>query len=65
MQEEQEHIQPDEKVKQELEIEKRKWELRYKYEASHKDGKAELVKVKVTKLVISPFQANHFDWLRF
>ena len=37
MQEEQEHIKADEKAKQELEIEKRKLELRYKYEASHKD----------------------------
>ena len=40
-------------------------ELRYKYEASHKDEKVELAKVKVTKLVITPFQANHLDWLRF
>ena len=65
MQEEQEHIKADEKAKQELEIEKRKLELRYKYEASHKDEKVELAKVKVTKLVITPFQANHLDWLRF
>ena len=64
-QEEQERIQCDEKAKQELEIKKRKLELRYKYEASHKDEKAELVKVKLPKLVITPFQANHLDWLRF
>ena len=64
-QEEQERIKCDEKAKQELEIKKRKLELRYKYEASHKDEKAELVKVKLPKLVITPFQANHLDWLRF
>ena len=40
-------------------------ELRYKYEASHKDKKAELAKVKLPILVITPFQANHLDWLRF
>ena len=65
MPEEQERIQRDEKAKQELEIEKRKLELRYKYEASHKDEKAELAEVKLPKLVITPFQANHPDWLRF
>ena len=39
--------------------------LRYNYEASHKDEKAELAKVKLPKLVITPFQGNHLDWLRF
>ena len=64
MREEQERIQRDEKAKQELEIEKRKLELRYKYETTHKDEKVELAKVKLPKLVITPFQANHLDWLR-
>ena len=40
-------------------------ELRYKYEASHKDEKTKLAKLKLPKLVIAPFQANHLDWLRF
>ena len=40
-------------------------ELRCKYEASHKDEKTELAKVKLPKPVITPFQANHLDWLRF
>ena len=61
----QKNIQLDEKAKQELEIEKRKLELRCKYEASHKDEKAELAKIKLPKPVITPFQANHLNWLRF
>ena len=65
LREEQERIQRDEKAEQELEIEKRKLELRYKDETSHKDEKVELVKVKLPKPVITPFQANHLDWLRF
>ena len=65
MREEQERIQRDEKAKQELEIEKRKLELRYKYEATHKDEKVEITKVKLPKLVIIPFQANHLECLRF
>ena len=64
MREEQERTQRDEKAKQELEIKKRKLELRYKYEASYKDEKTELTKVTLPKLVITPFQANHLDWLR-
>ena len=40
-------------------------ELRYKYEASHKDEKTKLAKLKLPKLVIAPFQANYLDWLRF
>ena len=64
LREEQERIQRDEKAEQELEIEKRTLELRYKDETSHKDEKVELVKVKLPKLVITPFQANHLDWLR-
>ena len=65
MREEQERIQRYEKAKREVEIEKRKLELRYKYETTHKDEKVELAKVKLPKLVITPFQANHLDWLRF
>ena len=59
MWEEREYIQRDEKSKQELEIEKRKLELRYKYEASRKDEKVELAKAKLSKLVITPFQNHH------
>ena len=51
-------------MKQELEIEKRKLELRYKYKASRKDKKEELAKVKLPKLVIQ-FQANLTALLRF
>ena len=51
-------------MKQELEIEKRKLELRCKYKASRKDKKEELAKVKLPKLVIQ-FQANLSALLRF
>ena len=44
MREEQEHIQCDENAKQELKIGKRELKLRYKYEASHKDKKAQVAK---------------------
>ena len=62
---EQECIQGDEKAKQEFENENRKLELLYKYEATLKDEKSELGKVKLPELVITQFQANHYDWLRF
>ena len=64
MRQEQKRIQRDEKAKQELEIEKRKLELRYKYEASCKDEKTELGNVNLPKLVITPFRAYHLDWLK-
>ena len=44
MREEQERIQCDKNAKEELENGKRKLELRYKYEASHKDKKAQIAK---------------------
>lgn len=43
----------------------RKLELRNKYKTSGNDEKAEQAKVKLPKLVITQFYANHLDWLRF
>ena len=41
------------------------FKLQYKYEASRKEEKTEMVKMKLPKLLITKFWANHPNWLRF
>ena len=57
----------DEKAKQEIHIEKTKLEMRRKYETSQKEAtnSTTAMTTKLPKLVITKFQGNHLDWLRF
>ena len=52
-------------LEDEIELEKAKLEVRSKFEASPKASSVGEMGAKLPKLVISKFQGNHLDWVRF